>query len=692
MNNVDQDSQGHIYVLSPRGYSAYEIAVQQGFVGTEDEWLASLVGPEGPDGKSAYEVAVENGYIGTEQEWVNDFLTPDGYYNKQTIDSKENKLQSQITYLGSGSPLVANSLIDMIDTTRVYVNTSDGNWYYYDGDSWEIGGVYESTQYEDVITTSTINMNITGYLRASNGTLSATNGFKASDYIEVNDTQYVNAYLYQQTNVVGLICFYDENKNFIKSYYGEDDVSTGFINITQPIPFNCKYIRVSSKTQPGYYSQLRVNVVNRINNVANEVTQKIKLEMDIVGYLRPNGTVSTTNGFRCTDYIDVKFGENIIGRLKQVSSNIGLVCFYDINKNLISTYTGDGTEDTKFITIDVNVPLKAKYVRLSTKSDDVLYYSYWISSVTNWIDSINELVDSENINYYVDVNNNSPSGQNYNSLMDCLKYIELQNYSKPVNVYIKGGTYDIFEELGGVEFLSSITDEDTAYTINQPWLYNVNLIGLGNVVLEYKPTIEVVNEYPLGEGLIAPLNVRGNVNIENITIECQYCRYAIHDETSGETKYNNTYHNYKNVICKMITKSTGSTGGHTFGLGFDNGQSYLFENCRLINNNNITTTNSSLYIHNRTSYGGNFTIKDCILETVGSYGVILSNVGSQERTIVNVSNCNFNKKIYIRSENHTSVVNCFQIYMNNCNNINIDYTNDITSNPYTPIIKNIIQS
>ena len=35
----------------PRGYSAYEVAVQEGFVGTEEEWLASLVGPEGPRGK-----------------------------------------------------------------------------------------------------------------------------------------------------------------------------------------------------------------------------------------------------------------------------------------------------------------------------------------------------------------------------------------------------------------------------------------------------------------------------------------------------------------------------------------------------------------------------------------------------------------------------------------------------------------
>lgn len=51
----------------PRGYSPYEIAVQQGFVGTESEWLLSL---EGPAGASAYDAAVAEGFIGSQSEWV----------------------------------------------------------------------------------------------------------------------------------------------------------------------------------------------------------------------------------------------------------------------------------------------------------------------------------------------------------------------------------------------------------------------------------------------------------------------------------------------------------------------------------------------------------------------------------------------------------------------------------------------
>lgn len=49
------------------GTSSYQIAVDRGFVGTEDEWLVTL---KGKDGKSAYEIAVSKGYNGTEAEWV----------------------------------------------------------------------------------------------------------------------------------------------------------------------------------------------------------------------------------------------------------------------------------------------------------------------------------------------------------------------------------------------------------------------------------------------------------------------------------------------------------------------------------------------------------------------------------------------------------------------------------------------
>ena len=53
-----------------------------------------------------------------------------------------------------GSPLVASTVAEMTDESRVYVYTGSesgytaGNWYYYDGSAWASGGVYNSTAFE----------------------------------------------------------------------------------------------------------------------------------------------------------------------------------------------------------------------------------------------------------------------------------------------------------------------------------------------------------------------------------------------------------------------------------------------------------------------------------------------------------------------------------------------------------------
>ena len=55
----------------------------------------------------------------------------------EELDNKANK--SDI-----GTPLTAESVDKMTDTTKVYVNTTDGNWYSWNGENWIIGGIYNS--------------------------------------------------------------------------------------------------------------------------------------------------------------------------------------------------------------------------------------------------------------------------------------------------------------------------------------------------------------------------------------------------------------------------------------------------------------------------------------------------------------------------------------------------------------------
>ena len=55
------------------------------------------------------------------------------------------EVTSQLGSLTSATPLVASSTAGMTDTTRIYVNTTDGHWYWYDGSDWQDGGTYQAT-------------------------------------------------------------------------------------------------------------------------------------------------------------------------------------------------------------------------------------------------------------------------------------------------------------------------------------------------------------------------------------------------------------------------------------------------------------------------------------------------------------------------------------------------------------------
>lgn len=66
MRNIE----GDIHAIKVYHTDAYKLAVQQGFEGTLNEWLASLKGAPGDPGKSAYQYAVDAGYVGTEEEFT----------------------------------------------------------------------------------------------------------------------------------------------------------------------------------------------------------------------------------------------------------------------------------------------------------------------------------------------------------------------------------------------------------------------------------------------------------------------------------------------------------------------------------------------------------------------------------------------------------------------------------------------
>lgn len=165
---------------------------------------------------------------------------------QSSLDNKANK--SEI-----GSPLVVTSVEEMIDKTRVYVNTTDGKWYSWNGSVWAIGGVYNSQGIGDKsispIKTTFLhispnlfnkdniidNKGVYPYKDSLFGTLYDTNDSVASDWIEVKpNTQYIK-------NFKGCVVTYDESKIPLDGW-DNAGANVGFTFTTTP---NVKYVRLS---------------------------------------------------------------------------------------------------------------------------------------------------------------------------------------------------------------------------------------------------------------------------------------------------------------------------------------------------------------------------------------------------------------------------------------------------------------
>ena len=75
-----------------------------------------------------------------------------------SVDAQIGAFNDLVASVTNGSPLVASGVSGMTDTTKVYVNTTDGKWYYYNGSRWTIGGTYQSSGIAD----SSINITMLG--------------------------------------------------------------------------------------------------------------------------------------------------------------------------------------------------------------------------------------------------------------------------------------------------------------------------------------------------------------------------------------------------------------------------------------------------------------------------------------------------------------------------------------------------
>ena len=212
---------------------------------------------------SSDELGVLVNVMAEAQQYKNNFVKMDA-----KIDDEIAKTNAQLSVIDNkkadkteiGSPLVANSMSEMIDVTKVYVNTSDGHWYSHNGTHWIDGGIYNS-QGVGIDSIEPIQLKggiqsyyiynyphtyIGGKFINSQGIIeSASSGGMAKIKVEGDKTYSIWKPSAQYSSSSGLGLFMNADSEIISSFILSDYISGTHLNvkyITIKTPIDCAYI------------------------------------------------------------------------------------------------------------------------------------------------------------------------------------------------------------------------------------------------------------------------------------------------------------------------------------------------------------------------------------------------------------------------------------------------------------------
>lgn len=176
------------------------------------------------------------------------------------------------------------------------------------------------------------------------------------------------------------------------------------------------------------------------------------------------------------------------------------------------------------------------------------------------------------------------SDKEYATFTDCIR--ALRGNANKKTIYIDGGVYDIYQEMGGEDFVNSLTEGQKWKDISDIIPPNTHIVGLGYVLFTYYPTVYTT----ISAELVSPINITGgNVTLENINVIGNQCRYTIHDDGSGDNE--NVTHEYIN--CHFEKKGGGLV--QTFGSGIGNKCNMIFKDCVIKSNREAFSVHNQWY-------------------------------------------------------------------------------------------------
>ena len=293
--------------------------------------------------------------------------------NRQSVTEN---LQNQINGLASGSPLAASSTSDMTDTSRVYVNTTDGHWYYYNGNTWVNGGVYQASQ--DPTSVSELIRDIepleSGYKKYTHTYIAANGSIASINTVDLYCFKVKPGEKLIEIKTTGTFFYYGffVNKPALGDVsYNQSRVFNQTSNKAQvEIPEGVNWMAVSTTTgdvvtitPSSVIDSLRLNsktiqeTLESYNNILNDVDIQS-------GYLLyyETGERFTNDTYSTTDYIELNSY-----KYYKIFSIATHVCLWDADKHFLSGFIiAPGSYSTKKINFG-----SAKYVTLSIQTANI---------------------------------------------------------------------------------------------------------------------------------------------------------------------------------------------------------------------------------------------------------------------------------------------------------------------------------
>lgn len=235
------------------------------------------------------------------------------------------------------------------------------------------------------------------------------------------------------------------------------------------------------------------------------------------------------------------------------------------------------------------------------------------------------------------ISNNSVivgANEKFNRIIDAVQYCNTRpNYVW--NIYIKEGTYDIYNELGGSSWYSGIISAKGNMQGIQ-LANNVNLIGIGKVILQFNPSDDLATENNVPNVSVIELSDINNM-IEDIKIECKNCRYGVHDETNGGKPNSTRY--FKNVEITHNGVVSGTWNAPvSYGCGSSDNSKFEYVNCKF-------NTGWLAHQNDKQTIPPNFIATNCVFSG-GSYAVALNTSGTCKANIT-FNNCEINYMVRV---------------------------------------------